>query len=199
MPEHRIITDPHIHEPKGISTANEGMIYVADGAGSGNWRYWPFGKAFYQHAFTSAQVINTTPSRLQVNGLGTLTQTSRLPREIAGGSLWDTANYKLLPIRQNDVYTLRVDLPVTAESGAVTELGVQFDIGGASSPTNVIMSKFYKVGRSVPYTISFDTTLDVLSSISLSNGIQIFLKTDTGTVTLGNPGLLIAKTIDGDL
>ena len=59
------------------------------------------------------------------------------------------------------------------------------------------MSKFYKTGRSVPYTISFDTTLDVLSATTLSNGVQIFLKTDAGSVTLGNPGILIAKVIDG--
>lgn len=197
MPEHSSITDPHIHEPKGISSANEGMVYVANGDGSGTWRYWPLGKAYYQHSFSTAQVINTTPSLLQVNGSGNLTQTSRLPREISGGALWDTATYKLLPVRLNDVYTLRVDLPVTAESGSPTELTVQFDIGGLTTPTNVIMSKFYKTGRTVPYTISFDTTLDVLTSTTLTNGVKIFLRTDVGSITLGNPGILVAKVIDG--
>lgn len=197
MPEHSSITDPYIHEPKGVSSASEGMVYVADGNGSGTWRYWPYGKAYYQHAFGTAQVINTTPSLLQVNGSGSLTKTSEVPREIAGGALWDTAVYKLLPIRLNDIYTLRVDLPVTAESGSPTELTVQFDIGGLTTPTNVIMSKFYKVGRTVPYTISFDTTLDVLSNTTLTNGVQIFLRTDVGSITLGNPGILIAKVIDG--
>lgn len=33
--EHKNITDPNIHEPKGASTANSGDVYVADGAGSG--------------------------------------------------------------------------------------------------------------------------------------------------------------------
>lgn len=197
MPEHSSITDPHIHEPKGISSANEGMVYVANGDGSGTWRYWPYGKAYYQHAFGTAQVINTTPSLLQVNGSGSLTQTSKVPREISGEALWDTAGYKLLPIRLNDVYNMRIDLPVTAESSTPTELSVQFDIGGAATPTNVILGKFFKLGRATPYTISFDTSLDVLSSTALSNGIQVFVKTDTGTITLGNPGILIAKVIDG--
>lgn len=35
--EHSTITDPDIHEPKGISTATVGQTYVADGAGSGVW------------------------------------------------------------------------------------------------------------------------------------------------------------------
>ena len=37
MPEHVDITDPEIHEPKGVSTATLGSGYFSDGAGSGNW------------------------------------------------------------------------------------------------------------------------------------------------------------------
>ena len=35
--EHNVITDPEIHEPKGVSTATAGEVYEADGAGSGDW------------------------------------------------------------------------------------------------------------------------------------------------------------------
>jgi hypothetical protein len=35
--EHSAITDPDIHEPKGVASANAGEVYVADGAGSGDW------------------------------------------------------------------------------------------------------------------------------------------------------------------
>lgn len=35
--EHKNITDPEIHEPKGASAAGAGFIYVADGLGSGTW------------------------------------------------------------------------------------------------------------------------------------------------------------------
>jgi hypothetical protein len=34
---HRDLTDPNLHEPKGVSGASEGEVYVADGAASGNW------------------------------------------------------------------------------------------------------------------------------------------------------------------
>lgn len=36
--EHSAITDPNIHEPKGVAAATSGQVYVADGAGSGNWQ-----------------------------------------------------------------------------------------------------------------------------------------------------------------
>lgn len=35
--EHSSITDPNIHEPKGISSASANEVYVADGASSGDW------------------------------------------------------------------------------------------------------------------------------------------------------------------
>ena len=37
MAEHVDLTDPYLHEPKGIAAAGAGTVYVADGAGSGSW------------------------------------------------------------------------------------------------------------------------------------------------------------------
>lgn len=37
MPSHVSITDPYIHEPKGVSSAGAGRVYVSDGLGSGSW------------------------------------------------------------------------------------------------------------------------------------------------------------------
>lgn len=39
--EHRVITDPEIHEPKGVSTAAANTAYVANGTGSGAWQKLP--------------------------------------------------------------------------------------------------------------------------------------------------------------
>lgn len=37
MPSHSSLTGAELHEPKGVETANNGEVYVADGAGSGAW------------------------------------------------------------------------------------------------------------------------------------------------------------------
>ena len=37
--QHDSITDPNIHEPKGISTADVDTLYVPDGLGSGDWQH----------------------------------------------------------------------------------------------------------------------------------------------------------------
>ena len=34
---HSTLTDPYLHEPKGVAAASAGDVYIADGAGSGDW------------------------------------------------------------------------------------------------------------------------------------------------------------------
>lgn len=38
---HATITDPYIHEPKGVRNAPANYVYIADGTGSGSWRGLP--------------------------------------------------------------------------------------------------------------------------------------------------------------
>lgn len=35
--DHKTISDPEVHEPKDITTANAGEVYIADGASGGTW------------------------------------------------------------------------------------------------------------------------------------------------------------------
>jgi hypothetical protein len=42
--QHNTITDPDIHEPKGVAAATSGKVYISNGSGSGAWEYPP-GKA----------------------------------------------------------------------------------------------------------------------------------------------------------
>lgn len=34
---HSALTDPYLHEPKGVATAAAGKVYVSNGSGSGTW------------------------------------------------------------------------------------------------------------------------------------------------------------------
>jgi len=34
---HSTMTDPYLHEPKGVAAASNGSVYVANGAGTGSW------------------------------------------------------------------------------------------------------------------------------------------------------------------
>lgn len=68
---HSTLTDPYLHEPKGVASANANEVYVANGSGSGSWEpqhhligaYLPFDAttpAYSHSATTSLSVINPT-------------------------------------------------------------------------------------------------------------------------------------------
>lgn len=197
--EHSTLTNAEIHEPKGVSAASEGQVYIANGLGSGTWQYIPTGWAYYQDG-GSAQTINTTASKLSVDGAGSLTNTDFLPFEIRGADdLWDTGSDKITPIRVGDAYEIRIDLPITADSGSPNELTTQFDISGLASPTTVILTRYDAISKTPPFTLSFSLPIVALTSTTVSNGVQIFMSTDSGSITVTNPSITVIRNHGGEL
>ena len=190
MAEHRSLTDTEIHEPKGISLAQDKQIYVSDGAGSGVWTTLPTGWGFYQDA-GAGQVFNTTASILTNDKAGSSTEESYLPYAIRGsGTLFDSN--KITPIALADTYELRLDLPITAKTGSPNFLTLEFDISGTSSPSIPIVERLISVSSTAPYVISVGFPVFVGNTF-ISNGGQFFLSTDTGSVTITNPELFITR------
>ena len=81
--EHNAITDPEIHEPKGVAAASADQVYVADGAGSGAWRYTPHASCYYDDIGTGTTL--TTPTAYTLIGPATTGDT--VPREFTHNSL----------------------------------------------------------------------------------------------------------------
>jgi hypothetical protein len=73
--QHRDLTDPQLHEPKGISTATDGQVYRADGEGSGNWiKLPPSDLDFEQAEFDNTTLEPDVAARALTDALsGTLT------------------------------------------------------------------------------------------------------------------------------
>ena len=197
--EHSVLSGSELHEPKGISSASDGQIYVANGAGSGEWKYEPTGWGYYQDNGAD-QIIGTSPVRLSIDGGGPLTNTAYLPTVIRGtGNLWDTTADAITPVSLGDGYTMRLDLPITAKSGTPTELTIQFDISGAATPTTVILSRYFGLSKTPPYTLTFSMPLVVLTEIVVTNGIQLFCNVDSGSVTVAKPSITLLRLHSGDL
>lgn len=74
--QHNIITDPDIHEPKGVAAATSGKVYISNGSGSGAWTYPP-GKAhadMYISAGTTAHTLAGASAYSLLNPSGEWTQ-----------------------------------------------------------------------------------------------------------------------------
>ena len=159
------------------------------------------GWGYYQDAETTpaTQSITTTASKLQIDGAGANSSSAYLPREIRGISeLWDTTNDKITPINIGDDYSIRVDMEITAKTGSPTELEFELDIGGGATPTIIIVDRIISTGKAPPYTVSVGFPIFCLSTFK-TNGGQIFLKTDTGTVTISARAISIHRLSNGAL
>ena len=161
--------------------------------------YQTLGWGMYTHDQTapSTQVITTTDSKLIIDGGGANSESGYLPYEIRGSAeLWDVINNKITPIAIGDGYTIRVDMNVTAKSGSPTELEFELDIGGGATPTIIIVDRIISTGKTPPYQVSIGLPIFSLATF-LTNGGQIFLKTDTGTVTITERQISIHRISSG--
>lgn len=225
MAEHSTLTGSSLHEPKGAATANvgeayiadgvgsgtwqipevkgtpltdSGKIYVSDGAGSGTWVWSPHGWGHYKDNGVG-QIVGTSFTKLQINKLDPLTNEDYLPPSILGtGTLWDAVNNIITPLEVGDVYMVRLNLPVSAKSGSPSNILVEFDIGGAATPTIVVASTELVITSAPPYILTMPVPLFSLDTF-LANGCQIFLKTDTGTATVSSPELFITRISSGEI
>jgi hypothetical protein len=70
--QHAVLTDPQLHEPKGVSTAASGKVYRANGSGSGAWVF-PSGHAFgelYIEGGVTAQTLPAASAKAKLNPTG---------------------------------------------------------------------------------------------------------------------------------
>jgi len=94
--EHKNIANDNLHEPKDVSTASANNVYLADGAGSGNWRHpSPHGGWYYSNigtgttystptSYTLMSLVSTATGvhEFTHNSLGRLTYTGTPDRHL---------------------------------------------------------------------------------------------------------------------
>ena len=159
--EHSIITDPQIHEPKGVSTAQVKTVYRANGLGSGTWTQLTETDLAYNDKtknifgwndisdslYTSGSpraISSGVRTQLTNNGAASQTDTSRL------GALWSTS-LNLFDINDiNAFYVLRVNCKITAAAAAGTPYICLFELQSANGPTVIAgQTTFIKGGSNV--------------------------------------------------
>lgn len=89
--QHNNLTDPNLHEPKGVSTAVNGQVYVADGGGSGDWKFLS-GHAFgelYVEGGATAQTLSASNALAKLNPTGewTVNGTKNMTLSATNGTL----------------------------------------------------------------------------------------------------------------
>lgn len=163
-------------------------------------RITPVGWGNYGDGETSptTQSLSTTFQKLQIDGSGSGSNTTYLPKFLrdTSGELWDSTNDKITPVSVGDSYNLRIDLEITAKGGGVSAIYLQLDIGGGATPSIIIVDRIIGIPKTAPFTVSLGFPVFSLSTF-VANGGQIFVATDTGTATLAARNILIQRVSSG--
>lgn len=201
--QHASIPDGQIHEPKGISTATNGQMYVADGSTSGAWQkvnevdsvdYSDKTKNVFgwndvsDNAYTSGSplaITSGTRTLLVNNGLATQSDTSRL------GSLWDAVNSKFLINDLNASYILRVNYTATAAAAAGTPYTLLFEMEGGSPVTVFAQTTSFIKGGGYVNKVGITQVFYVGSYIN-NTDLKLYVTPDTN-INLYNIGFVLQR------
>jgi hypothetical protein len=192
-----------LHEPKDINSAATKEVYLADGAGSGDWRRITdtemsfsdktknlFGwNDISDSLYTSGSpraIVAATRTQLTNNATAVQTDTSRL------GALWNTGSSLFLINDLNAVYNLRVSMKATVAAAAGTPyvmlMELQSDSGSLVFASNTLGMK----GGGYVNHLNFTTSFYLGSSINNTN-LKLFITPDTNT-NIYEIGFLLSRT-----
>lgn len=173
---HSTLTGSELHEPKGADTASDGQVYVANGAGSGVWTKVMGWATYADSVYTSGSplVVNTGPTQITINGLGTGTDDTRL------SNIWSTTNNRLNEnvITAGDAYDIRLTFQCTVATSSQW-ISVELDIGGSIGVIGKQTYPLLKAGAT-PNDIVFSFPIFCASTFA-TNGGTFYINTSAST------------------
>ena len=165
---HSSLTDPYLHEPKGVAAAASGEVYVANGAGSGAWRFLPHAFCYYTDVGTGT-TISTPISYTKVNPTTT-------------GD----------PTQKDFTHTSPARLTYTGSTTIDANLFASITIKSSEASLQGIFFRFYKNGsphgvESVTAALSGNYThVSIVDHLELATNdyVEVYTKTATGSVVV---------------
>lgn len=171
---HSTLTDPYLHEPKGVATSTVGEVYVADGAGSGVW------KAADSHvdgyvafdAATPAYSHSTTTSDTVLNPTFAIGSSKNFSGETSPNA--------------------RLVYSATGATGVYGSLVFSASIRQASGTSKDIQLSLYKSGVEIAGTRTIRTissgawnsvTLNAITPLAPSDYLEVFILADGAHTT----------------
>lgn len=198
--QHRTISDPDIHEPKGVAGAESGTVYIANGTNSGSWQslkdFVGTGWGYYEDdtltlgSPLSVTATSTPGTQLTINS--SVTETDELPSD-ATSPLWNAGTNKINPIAEGDSYSVRLSLTASNTTGATYAI-VYLDVGGASG---IIYENPILFPAGDGTKVSLDFTLRVNADFA-TNGGSLHIYKDGGTLEIIDTSILITRLHKGD-
>lgn len=197
--QHSTLTDPNIHEPKGVASATANRVYMSNGSGSGSWtpvNLLPgtgWGKyTNTTYVGTTALAVSTSDVLIPFTTADTVTQ---LPINLAGvtSPLMDLGTETLQFVSAGDLHSVTLTCKIYSISGSPSVMDIKL-YGSSDGITYATMlgetsvSLIKGAGQVITESSLFPVTANMATY-----GARIFAQVNTGTVNLIDIGLITAR------
>jgi len=145
-----------------------------------------FGWALYVDTGNSL-VITSTDTLLTIDSASSIT--TYKPRSFTG-EMW--ANNAIQSEVVGDAYDGRLDFTIASTANNPNYIEIKLDIGGQATPSNIVVKTIINLLKTPPYTYSIAFPYYTMDTF-VANGGQIFMATDTGSVTITNRDIFIKR------
>ena len=198
--QHSSLTDPNLHEPKGIATASANQLYLSNGSGSGTWtnanRFPGTGWGKYTNTTyvgTTALAISTTPVLLPFTTADTVSQ---LPITLTGttSSLMNLSTETLQFVAAGDLHSITLTFQIyNLNPGTPSYMNLVLYGSSDGTTYNTLLGDttiglIKGAGQVIVASSLFPVTSDMVT-----HGARIYLQTDPGTANIINIGLITAR------
>lgn len=173
MGQHVDVTDPDIHEPRGVSSQQAGRVYVSDGAGSGSWERVAYDYAYGAMTITNnATNLSLTAGNLSDNNDYTLFSGAPAPfvGEHTEGIIFSVDR---LTVPYTGIYEIFTYANISAFPNATAKVGLKYRVNGSTFSAR---SPIIKSAVSNDESQIFGTGL---ISLNANDFIQLMFASDT--------------------
>jgi hypothetical protein len=136
--QHAVLTDPQLHEPKGVSTAASGKVYRANGSGSGVWVF-PSGHAYgelYIEGGVTTQTLPAASATAKLNPTGEWTANGN-------ANVTLSATNGTITVLEGGEYQLNFWVSfTTASAAAQAKYNFHYAVNSVPSTRKVIVAKY---------------------------------------------------------
>lgn len=197
--QHSSLTDPNLHEPKGISTATSDQVYISNGSASGTWTNVNRTPGTGWGQYSNSIYVNTTylaiTSTATVLPFDTNVNVTQLPITLAGATspLMDLSTETLLFVSAGDMHSLTISFLIATV--ATNPAYIDLTLYGSSDGTtyNTKLGETTIAVLKVTDQFVTESSLFPVSANMVQYGARIELKTDAGTANIKNINLLTTR------
>lgn len=197
--QHSTLSDPNLHEPKGVSTAAANGVYLSNGSGSGTWtpvnRTPGTGWGQYSNATyvgTNALAISTTEVLIPFDTNVTVTQ---LPISLTGATsaLMNLSTETLQFVATGDLHSITFGYTVYSVTGSPVTMDMKLYGSSDGTTYSTLLGETVVVLAKGAGQVVTESSLFPVTANMVTHGARIYLRTNTGTANIINIGLITAR------